>query len=122
MSSEYIEQLRELDREADERMEEREKKRMLMEAEIEKERRDAEHTHQMEMQRMWMTFFDKMLHSGPPVHQSWPSHPQTNNLQPSTFFPHINNQNFPTNFHHASSSSNSFPTSTPYYPPRSPSP
>ena len=77
MSSEYIEQLRELDREADERMEEREKKRMLMEAEIEKERRDAEHTHQMEMQRMWMTFFDKMLHSGPPVHQSWPSHPRT---------------------------------------------
>ena len=52
---------KELDREADERMEEREKRRTLREAQIKKERRAEEHTHQLEMQRMWMNFMHKML-------------------------------------------------------------
>ena len=117
---------KELEREADERMEEREKRRMLIEAQIEKERRAEEHAHQLEMQRMWMNFMHQMLQPVPSQYQPHPPFHQPSINPGSQNFPFTQSplsSNQPPqppslSFHHASSQPVGSPSS--YHPPGSP--
>ena len=103
MASELAAILHKLDRDAEERADERERKRLLiekeeerkrlvLEAELEERRREQERRHEMQMQEMMFSYLQQLHHNNPSLYGS--------STRPMTFFP-----------------SGDIP---PYFPPRSP--
>ena len=75
ITPELLSILAKLDEQADARMEERERKRMLLEAELEEKRREQERRHEERMQTMMFGFFQKMMEFSPmPSRQSHSPH------------------------------------------------
>lgn len=76
--------LERLDKKAEERAEEREIKRLHVEAEIHERQREKEREHEMQMQGMFLSFMQQMI--GSSSNAAAPLFP------PSTYYP-------PTNYH-----------------------
>ena len=93
LSSEALALFAKLDEQADARAEERERKRMLLEADLEEKRRVEERKHEERMQTMFMGFMQQMMSviAGPPSYSSNapppPSIYQQPNILPSQSYP-----------------------------------
>ena len=125
LPSDILAILSKVDEQAEARMEERERKRMLLEAELEERRREQERKHEERMQTMMFGFMHQMMQSSasprfpyaphtsfspmpsyPPASSpsaSLPYTPQTQALYPSAAFP-------PMASYPPASSSSTFPS------------
>ena len=101
MPSEILEILGRLDEAADSRMEERGKKRMLLQDRLERNRQEEERWHELNVQQMMFTFIQQMTvpHMVPPTTPNYfpPQPPYPHSSTPTLYpFPNILN---PYSFH-----------------------
>ena len=75
LPSEILTMLGKLDEQADRRMEERERKRMMLQGELEEKRREQERKHEERMNTMMFGFMQQMMHFSQPGYRNAGSFP-----------------------------------------------